>query len=300
MHPGQPRVEWVASPPPSVPRRRPVARGRTRYNGPPSYATPPRWGFPALAWRWQTSVPGGPGAGPSLVDRLRVTAGPAQIVLWMLAGIATLAAFAEGWRYVLLMRSRGGALAEGTVRACDTLVVGASLLAMVTAILAVVLTLWWLYVARGAATEHAGHRPGRPDWQVLLWLVFPGVNLLVAGAILAELEHAVLGRPMDQRPRPGRLVLGWWAAWVVSGVLFTVTLLWNLRDGVQAMADGVVLHALTDLAAAVVAALTALVVRRMTVLLAPIDVDNVRRLRVVKVVGAPEATRLARPATAKR
>lgn len=306
MHPGpvpprqQPRIDWVATPPPSVARHRPVARRRTRYNGPPSYATPPRWGFPALTWRWQTSVPGGPGAGPSLIERLRATARPAQAMLWLLAGVAALAGFAEIWRYALLLRSRGGALSAGTVRTSDTLVIGASLMAMIVAVVAVVLALWWLYVARGAAAEHAGHQPGRPDWQVLLWLVIPGLNLLVAGSMLAELEHAVLSRPAHERPRPGRLVLGWWAAWVVSGVLFAVTVLWNLRDGVQAMADGVVLHALTDLAAAVVAGLTAVVIRRVTVLLAPIDPENVRRLRVVKVIGAPELTRAPRPASARR
>lgn len=296
----QPQVDWVATPPPSVPRHRPVVRRRTRYNGPPSYATPPRWGFPALSWRWQTSVPGGPGAGPSMVERLRITARPAQGVLWLLAGVAGLAGFAEIWRYVLLIRSRSGALDAGTVRMSDTLVIGASLLAMIVAVIAVVLTLWWLYVARGAAAEHAGHKPGRPDWQVLLWLVIPGLNLVVAGSMVAELEHAVLARGVLQRPRPGRLVLGWWAAWVISGVLFGVTVLWSFRDGVQAMADGVVLHALTDLAAAVVAGLTALVIRRMTVLLAPIDPDKVRRLRVIRVVGAPEPTRAPRPATARR
>jgi uncharacterized protein DUF4328 len=305
VHPGPvpqrpPRVDWVATPPPSVLRRRPVAPRRARYNGPPSYATPPRWGFPALIWRWQTSVPGGPGAGPSLVERLRVTARPAQFILWLLAGVAALAGAAETWRYVLLVLSRDGALKPGTVRTSDTLVLGASLLAMIVAVVAAVLTLWWLYVARGAATEHAGHKPGRPDWQVLLWLVIPGLNLVVAGSMLAELEHAVLGRDAHQRPRPGRLVLVWWAAWVLSGVLFAVTVLWTFRDGVQAMADGVVLHAVTDLAAAAVAALTAVVIRRMTVLLAPADLDKVRRLRVIKVVGAPELERAPRPATARR
>lgn len=305
MHPGPasyrpPQVDWVASPPPGAVRRAPAGPRRHRYNGPPSYATPPRWGFPAVVWRWQTSVPGGPGAGPSLVERLRATARPAQAMLWLLTGFTALAGFAELWRYFLLVRSRGGALGRTTVRMSDTLVVGASLVAMLLAVVCAVLVLWWLYVARAAAADHAGHKPARPDWQVLVWLVIPGVNLVVAGSVLAELEHAVLSRSATERPRPTRLVLVWWTAWAVSGVLFAVTLVWNLRAGVQAMADGVVLHALTDLAAAAVAASTVVVVRRFTVLLAPVDPANVRRLRVVGVLGAPPAQRAPRPATAKR
>src|SRR5262245_21111799 len=110
-----PRVDWVAAPPPGAYQRRGPAR-RHRYNGPPSYATPPRWGFPALTWRWQTSVPGSPGTGPSMVERLRLVARPAVVLLWILSGVALFASFAEIWRYALLVRSRDGALTAGTVR----------------------------------------------------------------------------------------------------------------------------------------------------------------------------------------
>jgi hypothetical protein len=179
-------------------------------------------------------------------------------------------------------------------------VIGSALVAMILAVVCAVVTLWWVYVARAAAAAHAGHKPARPDWQVLVWLVIPGVNLVVAGSMLAELEHAVLGRAADARPKPSRLVLWWWLAWAVSGVLFAVTVLWQFRDGVQALADGVMLHALTDLAAAAVAALTAVVIRHMTTLLAPIDPAAVRQLRVVKINGAPAAERAPRPTTARR
>jgi len=82
----------------------------------------------------------------------------------------------------------------------------------------------------------------------------------------------------------------WWAAWVVGGLLFAATLASRFRGGVQAAADGVVLTALTDVAAAVVAVLTALTVRRLSTLLSPIDPERVRFLRVVSVTGAPEPT----------
>ena len=52
-------------------------------------------------------------------------------------------------------------------------------------------------------------------------------------------------------------------------VLTAVVLLWSLRDGVQARADGVVLHAVLDLLAAVTAGVTARLVLRLSRLLAP-------------------------------
>jgi hypothetical protein len=48
-----------------------------------------------------------------------------------------------------------------------------------------------------------------------------------------------------------------------------LVLLWSLRTGVQAKADGVVLHALLDLLAAVTAGVTAVLVTRLTRLLGP-------------------------------
>jgi hypothetical protein len=63
---------------------------------------------------------------------------------------------------------------------------------------------------------------------------------------------------------------------------------WRLQSGVQAQADSVVLTALSDLSAATLAVMTALVVRRMTALLAPINERRMRPLRVLKVTGAPK------------
>jgi hypothetical protein len=80
----------------------------------------------------------------------------------------------------------------------------------------------------------------------------------------------------------------WWAAWVASSLLFLGTVLWRFRDSAQARADGVVLSALTDLAAAGMAVLTALMIRRLVMLLAPIDSTTLHFQRVVRVEGAPE------------
>lgn len=293
-------MRWVATPPPGAggPPRRPR---RLRYLGPPSYASPPRWGFPPLAWRWPTSVPGATAREPASVDRVRALARYAVTALVVLVAMLLVAAAGEIWRYVLLLASRTSALPRGVVAASDALVVTGAVLSIIAGVLAAVTVLWWLFVARRVAADLAGHEPARPDWQVLLYLVIPGINLAVAGAVLAEFEHAVLHRAAGERPRPTRLVLWWWGVWVGGGLLCGATLLWRFRAGVQAQADGVVLAAVTDLAAIAVAVVTVLVVRRFSTLLAPIDPASVRFMRVIRVDGAPEPElRATRPAGAAR
>jgi hypothetical protein len=206
----------------------------------------------------------------------------------VLAASTAFAAGAELWRYVLLIRSKTGALPRATVNTSDALVIAGAVFSITVAIFAGLLTLVWLSAARAVSAEVARREPARPDWQVLLGLVIPGVNLVVPGSVLAELEHAVLRRPLAERPRPSRLVIWWWLSWVVGGLLCTATLLWRLRSGVQALADGVLWNAVTYLAATVVAVLTARVIRRLSTLLAPIDPAGVRFMRVISVDGAPD------------
>ncbi|KAA2248891.1 DUF4328 domain-containing protein [Solihabitans fulvus] len=287
MRPGQPtRVHWVATPPPGAQRQRPVHRAQ-RYLGPPSYPVPPRWGFPQVAWRWPTSVPGS--ATPTdLADRVRTQARFTSLVLYTLAGLAVVAAGGEVWRYVLLLQSRYGALDKGVVDTSDALVVTASVVTVLAELLAILLVLLWLYRARQVAAAQAGYRSSRSDRETLIGLVVPGVNLVVAGAVLAELEHAALRRPAEARPRPSRLVRLWWAAWAAGGLVLAGTLLWGLRGDVQSMADGVLLHAVADLCAAGVAVLTALVVRRVSELLTAVEPEDTRLMLVVSVADAPE------------
>lgn len=283
----QQRQRWVASVPPGVARRT-RARRRLPYLGPPAYSSPPRWGFPALAWRWPTTVPGATAEQPVTVDRVRTVGGHASAMMWALATLAVLAAAGEIWRYVLLVRSRTGALSSGLVSMSDALVTIAAVLTLAFSVLAVVVALWWLQLARQAAARVTDQTPPRGDGQVLTYLLVPGLNLVMAGVILAELEHQVLHRSATERVRPTRAVLVWWATWAAAGILFGLTVIWRFRDSVQAEADGVVLTALTDLAAAAVAVLTALMVRRLSTLLAPIDPASVRLMRVIRVEGAPE------------
>ncbi len=235
------------------------------------------------------------------VDRVRAVAGHASAMMWALACLATITAGGEIWRYVLLLRSRTGALSSRLVGTSDAVVTIGGVLTLAFSVLAVIVALWWLHLARHAAAEFAGQRVGRPDWQVLLYLLIPGVNLAMAGVVLTELEHQVLRRPATERPRPTKHVVIWWSTWAGAGLLFAVTVIWKFRDSVQAHADSVVLSALTDLAAAAVAVLTAMTIRRLSTLLAPIDPTNVRFMRVVRVEGAPEPPlRATRPLPSRR
>jgi hypothetical protein len=66
-------------------------------------------------------------------------------------------------------------------------------------------------------------------------------------------------------------------------LLSLVVLAWSLRTGVQARADGVVLHAVLDVLAAVTAGVTAVLVTRLTRLLGP---PRVRRRELLVSVPA--------------
>ncbi|MCS7482146.1 DUF4328 domain-containing protein [Umezawaea endophytica] len=287
MQPLQPmRVDWVATPPPGAYQRR-LRRFTPRYQGPPSYPVPPRWGFPLLAWRWPTSVMGD-AAVPVSVDQVRTRARAAANALSLAALTAIWAAGSEVWRYVLLALSRYGALSPTTVGLSDAMVVSSAVVSWVASALAIVLTLLWLRRARDAAADAAGYAPSRSDLHVIIGLVVPGVNLVVPGSVAAELEHAALREPADRRPNPSRLLRIWWGLWVITGLFVAFTLVWTFRSSVQALADGVLLHAFADLLAAAVAITTILVVRRITTLLLPVDPSAVRFMRVVGVKDAPE------------
>ncbi|MEU8415423.1 DUF4328 domain-containing protein [Amycolatopsis japonica] len=293
------RVRWVASPPPGAlpQRRKPVAE---RYSGPPSYPVPPRWGFPNLVWRRPTAVPGTASGEVTAGERLRVITRSLLPVLWTFAALAVIASAAEIWRYVLLVQSRDSALSTSVVSVSDTFVITAGLLTTILSLLPAGLTVWWLLVARHAAADVSGEAPPRRQRHVLAFVLVPVVNLIMVLPVVAELEHAVLRRTRETRPKPSRLVLLWWGVWALNWLLLVLVIVWRFRDGVQALADGVVLVALTDLSAAGLAVVTALIVKRMSGLLAPVEEKRLRLLRVLKVDGVPEPERRERPASSVR
>jgi len=203
-------LSWVATPPASVALPQPPRTAR--YLGPPRYRFIPRWGFPALPWS-----PPGPTSPPprDALSAARATLGSLVPALWATATVATVAAGAELWRYVLLLASRSDALPSGLVAASDALVTSAGTVAPVLTVLAGVLLVVWSVRASRAAGEFAGVVPARSRRAIVAGWLVPVLNLSVPGSVLAEIEHAGLGRPAGQRPEPSGLLraclhgMGW-------------------------------------------------------------------------------------------
>lgn len=299
--PGQQRAEWFATPPGGPRRLTPTRRPRP-YSGPPSYPAVPRWGFPLLAWRWPLALPTHQRVDPMV--RVEASAGSAIAVLWVTAGVAALATAAEVWRYALLLLSRDGALSRVVLAISDALVGTTGLILWLLGVVCGVFVVLWALRARVAAAERTGMGAARPDWQVVVGVLVPGPNLFVPGSALAELEHSVLvaegARARDARPSPSLAVRFWWALWAATVVVGLLVFAWGFREGVQALADGVVLHAINDALVTALAVLTARIVHELTRLLAPLDPTGLRRYRVRAVRAAPPAERPERPATAPR
>lgn len=268
---GAPMV-WVAIPPPLTdpPLPRPP---RQAYAGPPRHTHPPRGGFPPAPW-----------AAEPVIAPARLLPPPVAL-LWATAAVATVAACAEIWRYVLLLASRSDALDAHTVALSDALVGSAGTVTALVGLLAGALLVRWTVGAAGVAARSAGVVPARSARAIVAGWLVPVLDLAVPGSTLAEIEHCALERPPGERPRPSRLLLAWWVLWVADLLLAAAVLVWSWRTGVQARADGVVLHAVLDAIAAVTAGVTAVVIARLTRLLLPTRV--VRREVVVAVRGAP-------------
>jgi hypothetical protein len=273
-------LQWVAEPPPSATPPRPPLPLRTRYTGPPRYREPPRGGFPPGPWRPAIDVP----APPRPEQAARALAAVVVPLLWALVAVALLAVGAEIWRYTLLLASRDRALSADAVAASDALVLAAGVGAVLLGLAAGGVLVGWTVRASVAAAARSGSRPSRPTRDVVLGWVVPGLNLGVPGSVLAEIEHGALDRPPRERPRPSRMIRVWWALWAAGVLASIVTLAWSRRTGVQAQADGILLHAALDLLAAVTAGTTATVVARLTALLGPIR--QPRRRIVIAVADA--------------
>jgi hypothetical protein len=258
-------IQWVAMPPPEA-IGPPPAPPRPAYRGAPRYPFIPRWGFPARAWEAPAD-----GERPPVdaVYAARSLAASAVPLLWATVVVASLAAAGEIWRYVLLVLSRDRALPATVVAASDALVTAAGLVAPLLAVVSGIVVVMWTVRASAAAAEQARVLPSRSRRAIVLAWVVPFWNLANAGSVLSEIEHTVLARPAAERPRPSRLLLAWWAAWVVGGVLAAVVIAWSFLPGVQAQADGVELHALLDLVAAAAAGLLAVVIVRINRLVGP-------------------------------
>ena len=278
-------LQWVAEPPPSAAPPRPVPLP-SRYLGPPRYRERPRGGFPPGPWR-----PGAVGPAPVPPERrARALAAVAVPLLWVLVVVALLAAGAEIWRYTLLLASRDRALSADAVAASDALVAAAGVGAVLLGLAAGGFLVAWTVRASVAAAARSGSRPSRSARDVVLGWVVPGLNLAVPGSVLAEIEHGALDRAADLRPHPSRLLRVWWVLWAVGVLASIVTVAWSRRTGVQAEADGVLLHAALDLLAAVTAGTTAVVVGRLTALLGPVRAPRRQVVIAVRNAGGDAVT----------
>ncbi|AUS78729.1 DUF4328 domain-containing protein [Actinoalloteichus sp. AHMU CJ021] len=295
---GDTRFDGLDSP--TLPHVARPGRAAPRYTGPPSYPATPRWGFPLVAWRTPSALPFTPPPPVDPASRQHWLAGFSMRCLSLTALLALLAAGAEGWRYALLVSSRDAGVAADSVRLSDALVYTASALLLVAAALSATSCLLWLSRARAAAEENAGVRSSRPAWHVFAGVLVPGVNLVLPGMLLAELEHTAAERPPDRRPRPSGLVRAWWSAWVVNLLLALLAVLWGFREGLQAAADGVVLHAVLNLSACVVAVMTILVIRTLSAQLSPADGAVGTRMVFVRGAAGTGPARRARPADSAR
>lgn len=244
----------------SAPRTRPG-----RYSGPPTYAAgAPRWGFPPLTWRPATAVHRATAPSPS-APALRRASWPAAA----LGLVALLAAAAEAWRFALLLRGRDEVLDGGLVQRSDAAVAATSVAALALGVLTAVLAVPALVKAHAEAAARRGRAPSRPGAAVLARLVVPGWNLHGAGQIVAEID-GTLAAPASSppasspsaRPRPSRITIAWWLAWVANGVLVALVLARGFGGSVQAIADTVELHVAVDLSAAAAGILGAVMLRR--------------------------------------
>lgn len=200
---------------------------------------------------------------------------------------ALVAAGAELWRYLLLLRGRTEVLSGAVVRASDRLVGTAAWVATGLAVLTAVLLAPLLVRLHVGAAHRAGLAPSRVPAAVLARLVVPGWNVHGVGVVAGEIDGRL--RSSDaRRPRLSPLVVTLWVAWVVNAVLVLTTLLRAFGTSDQAVADTVELHILVDLAGAVVAALWFLLLRGWRRLVAP------RPARASRwIVRPPQPTRAA-------
>lgn len=253
-------LRWVAKPPP---RESAPPRARRELGPTPRYSSLPRWGLPREPWA-PTTVP----TPPTAAERMKAHAHSARPLLLAATTVLVLAALAELWRYLVLLRSRTELLPARTVAISDSTVLAAGVLAPVVVVIAVVTCTLWLIRARAAAAARIERRDPRSPRSLVVAVVVPVWNLVMPGVLLTELERAIdteLERAISTTASPpSRLLRAWWVSWVVSVLLAAGVWLLRLRHTVQAQADGVLLAALSDLVAAGTVVLTYLLVLRCT------------------------------------
>ncbi|MDV6232142.1 DUF4328 domain-containing protein [Rhodococcus cercidiphylli] len=249
---GTRNFRWVARPATSSTKA--ARRGRSATPTPtPHYASTPTWGL--------RDIPRDPEA-DRRVGRVERYAANAQNLVLVTAMLLALAAFAEVFRYGILLHNRVRLISPITLAVSDALVYFAQVGALVIGLAALITSSCWLIDQRRLAFTAAGSTDPRSVRPMLLLSMLPLVRIVMPGVYLTEVVRLRGGADADVH-RELTLVRIWWAVWAASNALVIVQLLWNLRDSLQARADGVLLSAFVALVAAVSAVLTLAVMRRL-------------------------------------
>ena len=218
----------------------------------PRYDSTPTWGL--------RDVPRDSESG-RYVGRVERYSANAQILVVVTALLLALAAVAEASRYGILVYNRTRLVSPITLATSDALVYFAQVGALVVGLFALVCTSCWLIRQRRVAFAAVGATDPRSVRWMLLSSMLPLVRIVMPGVYLTELARLRGDTDADVH-RELKLVRIWWGVWAASNALVVVQILWNLRDTLQAEADGVLLSAIVAAVAAGSAVLTLAVMRR--------------------------------------
>lgn len=195
------------------------------------------------------------------MGRVEQYAANAQLLVFVTALLLALGAFAEVFRYGILLYNRTRLVSPITLAVSDALVYFAQVGSLVVGLFALVGSSCWLIRQRRLAFAAAGATDPRSVRWMLLLSMLPLVRIVMPGVYLTELAR-LRGDTEADVHRELFLVRIWWGVWAASNALVVVQLLWNLQGSLQARADGVLLSAVVAAVAAGSAVLTLAVMRR--------------------------------------
>ncbi|MFD4369088.1 DUF4328 domain-containing protein [Rhodococcus sp. NPDC058521] len=243
LRPERRGFRWIAR----TPLRRPALRSDTAGRSPetPRYSEIPRWGL--------RDAPPKPVS--KNADRFEQMADLAGYMLVLTAIVYALAAVAELGRYVILLVNRSRLIDPLVLAVSDISVFVLQASGMFVALVAAVTSVFWLLRARRRVFESSRTTDPRNPVEIAIGCAVPIVNLVMPGVFLLELVR--------RDPRAVLLIRIWWVAWVCGAALVCFNWLWRTREGLQAMADGVLLAASTAAFASAIAVLTLAVLRRL-------------------------------------
>ena len=235
-------VRWVARrPPESFPARRPQA-----YRGPrliPRYTYLPRWGLrdePIDENRIDAPV-------THAADALRTA-------LLACAGTLAASALMHLFRYILLVINRSTPLPAWLIVVSSALVILAGVLALITVLGTVVVSVRWLAAVRDRAYRRRGNRDPRPRWQIVVLAGIPVVNVVGSPLLLHEAANAAAAdwreRGVDGVTRAALDRL--WIAWaLVNALAIWAAITWAVSVGSGSIQTGADALALITISAAV-------------------------------------------------